>query len=104
MFLGCIASPALLGILSGKDIFFPKVFNGNMGAAGAILYIPVLFIVSGFSEIKMSGRTMLFYTYGLITFCIGAFLMFTLSWWYIFISIYAFVFLFLLYSENYATR
>lgn len=104
MFIPCFASPLLLGVFLGRDVFFPEVANGNMGAAMAILYLPIVLLLSGLSGVKMGPWMILKYTYGIITFCIGAFLAFTLSWWYLLISVYAFVFLFLLASENYASR
>lgn len=104
LFMGCLASPILLGVLLGKDVFFPKVAEGNMGAGMAILYLPIIFLLSGFSDVKMNGGTVLKFAYGIITFCVGAFLTFALSWWYLLVSVYAFVFLFLLASENYETR
>lgn len=104
MFLGCFVSPALLFILSGKVVFFSNASNDSKSAAIGILYLPVIALISGFAEIKMDSRTVFYYTYGIVTFCVGVFLAFSLSWWYILVSVYAFIFLFLLYSENDVTR
>lgn len=104
MFLGCFASPALLFILSGKVVFFSNASNDSKAAAVLILYLPIIALLSGFADIKMDSGTILCYTYGIVTFCVGVFLAFSLSWWYILVSVYAFIFLFLLYSENDATR
>lgn len=104
MFFGCFASPILLGVLAGKFIFFPKEVSSNMGAGMSILYLPILFLLSGFTDIKMDSGMVLRFVYGIITFCVGAFLTFAISWWYVLVSVYAFIFLFLIANKNYASR
>lgn len=103
MFICCFASPILLSVLFGETIYFPMGMSLKMGVGMIILYLPIIGIMSGFSDIKIDGKQMLRYTYGIITFCIGAFLS-MVSIWYILVSVFAFIFLFLLYSTKNATR
>lgn len=104
MFVGCFASPLLLGFLLGKDVFYPMVAKGNMAAGMLVFYLPILFLLSGFEDKKMNGWFLIRFVYGIITFCVGAFLTLSLSWWYLLISLYAFIFLLLLAPRNHATR
>lgn len=104
MFIVCFGSPGLLWLLLGKNISIPEIAYRSMGVGTVILYLPVIFLLSGFENVKMDAGMIIKFTYGIISLCIGAFLTITLSWWYILVSVFAFVFLYLLSVDNYASR
>ncbi len=104
MFMLCFSSPILLvSALRGKDVFFPEV-AGNRWAVILFLYLPILGVLGLFEDMKIDAGILIRGLYGIITFCIGVFLIFTLSWWYILVLVYAFVFLFLLGSEKFDSK